>query len=62
MGIKFVEGVLLMFLRKLDAEPQKEIRSHRAIVLTSVMSKWYASVLSQHSWVDSFSSLGRSAE
>ena len=45
MGIKFVEGVLLTFLRKLDAEPQKENRSYRAIVLTSVMSKWYASCI-----------------
>ena len=32
-----------MSLRKFDAEPQKGIRSHRAIALTLVMSKWYAS-------------------
>ena len=35
--------VKLFFLRKPDAEPKKEIRSYRAIALTSVMSKWYAS-------------------
>ena len=35
--------VKLAFLRKPDAEPKKEIRSYRAIALTSVMSKWYAS-------------------
>ena len=36
--------VKLVFLRKTDAEP-KEIRSYRAIALTSVMSKWYASCI-----------------
>ena len=35
----------LVFLRILDAEPQKGIRSYRAIALTSVMSKWYASYI-----------------
>ena len=34
--------VKLIFLRKPDAEPKKEIRSYRAIALTSVMSKWHA--------------------
>ena len=37
--------VKLVFLRKLDAEPKKGIRSYRAIALKSVMSKWYASCL-----------------
>ena len=32
----------LVFLTKRDAAPEKGIRSNRAIVLTSVMSKWYA--------------------
>ena len=35
----------LVFLRKRDAVPKKEIRSCRAIALTSVMSKWYASCI-----------------
>ena len=35
--------VKLVFSRKPDAEPKKGIRSYRAIVLTSVMPKWYAS-------------------
>ena len=35
--------VKLVFLRKPDAAPKKVIRSYRAIALTSVMSKWYAS-------------------
>ena len=35
----------LVFLRKPDAEPKKEIRSCRAIARTSVMSKWYASCI-----------------
>ena len=35
--------VKLLFLSKQDAEPKKGTRSHRAIALTSVMSKWYAS-------------------
>ena len=35
--------VKLVFLRKPDAELRKGIRSYRAIALTSVMSKWYAS-------------------
>ena len=33
----------LVFLRKPDAEPRKGIQGYRAIALTSVMSKWYAS-------------------
>ena len=37
--------VKLVFLRKPDAEPKKGIRSYRAIALTSVMSKWYASCI-----------------
>ena len=37
--------VKLVFLRKLDAAPRKGIRSYRAIALTSVMSKWYASCI-----------------
>ena len=37
------EIVKWVFLRKPDAAPKKEIRSCRAITLTSVMSKWYAS-------------------
>ena len=32
-----------MFLKKLDAAATEGIRSERAIVLTSVMSQWYAS-------------------
>ena len=32
----------LVFLRKPEAVPKKEIRSHRAAALTSVMSEWYA--------------------
>ena len=35
--------VKLVFLRKLDAEPKKGIRSYRAIALSSVMSRWCAS-------------------
>ena len=35
--------VKLVFLRKMDAAPTKGIRSYRAIALTSVMPKWYAS-------------------
>ena len=37
--------VKLVFLRKPDAAPTKGIRSYRAIALTSVMSKWYASYI-----------------
>ena len=37
--------VILLFLRQKDAEPKKGIRSYRAIALTSVMSKWYASCI-----------------
>ena len=37
--------VKLVFLRKPDAKPKKGIRSFRAVVLTSVMSKWYASCI-----------------
>ena len=37
--------VKLVFLRKLDAEPKKGFRSFRAMALTSVMSKWYASCI-----------------
>ena len=35
--------VKLVFLKKPDAAPTKRIRSHKAIDLTLVMSKWYAS-------------------
>ena len=35
--------VELVFFKKSDAVPTKGIRSYRAIALTSVMSKWYAS-------------------
>ena len=35
--------VKLEFLREPDAEPKKGIQGYRAIALTSVMSKWYAS-------------------
>ena len=37
--------VKLVFLRKPDVAPKKGIRSYRAIALTSVMSKWYASCI-----------------
>ena len=37
--------VKLIFLRKPDAEPKKGIRSYRAVVLSSVFSKWYASCI-----------------
>ena len=37
--------VILVFLRKPDAEPKKGIRSYRAIALTSVMSEWFASCI-----------------
>ena len=37
--------VKLVFLRKPDAEPKKGIGSYRAIALTPVMSKWYASCI-----------------
>ena len=37
--------VKLVFWRKPDAEPQKRIRSYRANLLTSVMSKWYATCI-----------------
>ena len=37
--------VKLACVRKPDAAPKKGIRSYRAIVLTSVMSKWYASCI-----------------
>ena len=37
--------VKLVFLRKPDTARKKGIRSYRAIALTSVMSKWYASCL-----------------
>ena len=41
---KLVEnGVKLVFLRYSDVVPQPGIRSYRAIALTLVMSKWYAS-------------------
>ena len=39
--------VKLVFLRKPDAAPKKGIKSYRAIALTSVMSKWYATCLIQ---------------
>ena len=35
--------VRLVFIRKPGAEPKNGVRSYRAIALTSVMSKWYAS-------------------
>ena len=35
--------VKLEFLRKLDVEPKKGNRSYRAIALTLIMSKWFAS-------------------
>ena len=35
--------VKFVFLRKPDAEAKEGIRNYRAIALTSVMSKWYAS-------------------
>ena len=34
--------VKLVFLVKPDGAPKKGLRSYRAIALTSVMSKWYA--------------------
>ena len=37
--------VKLVFLRKPDAAPAEGVRSYRAIALTSVMSKWYASYI-----------------
>ena len=37
--------VKLVLLRKRDAAPTKGMRSYRAIALTSVMSKWYASCI-----------------
>ena len=37
--------VRLVFLQKPDIESKKGIRSQRAIALTSVMSKWYASCI-----------------
>ena len=37
--------VKLVFMRKRDAEPKKGIRSCRALALTSVFSKWYASCI-----------------
>ena len=37
--------VKLVFFRKPDAAPKKGIRNNRAIALTSVMSKWYASCI-----------------
>ena len=37
--------VKVVFLRKPDAVSKKGIRSHRAIALTSVMSKWHASCI-----------------
>ena len=37
--------VKLVFLRKPDAAPTEGIRSNRAIALTLVMSKWYASCI-----------------
>ena len=37
--------VQLVFLRKTDADPRKGIKGYRAIALTSVMSKWYASCI-----------------
>ena len=36
------ETVKLVFFWKPDAKPQKGINSYRAVGLTSVMSKWYA--------------------
>ena len=37
--------VQLVLLKKPDAEPKKGIKSYRAIALTSVMWKWYASCI-----------------
>ena len=37
--------VKLVFLRDTDSAQKKGIRSCRAIALTSVMSKWYASCI-----------------
>ena len=37
--------VKLVFLRKPDAAPKKGKGSYRAIVLTSVMSMWYAACI-----------------
>ena len=37
--------VKLVFSRKPDAEPNKKIRSYKAIALTSVMSKWHAACI-----------------
>ena len=37
--------VKLLFLRKADAAPTEGMRSYRAIALTLVMSKWYASCI-----------------
>ena len=34
-----------VFLRKPDAEPKKGIKSYRAIALTSMMAKWYATCI-----------------
>ena len=41
-GSKFVEDCEIGVLTKSHVEPKKEIRSYRAIALTSVMSKWFA--------------------
>ena len=38
-------SVKVVLPRKLDAELKKGIRSYRAIVLTSVMSKWCAACI-----------------
>ena len=42
--------VKLVFLRKLDAEPKEGIRRYRAIALTSVMLKRYASCIIFFFW------------
>ena len=39
------KAVKLVFLKKPDAAPTKGIKSYRAIALTSVMSKWFASCI-----------------
>ena len=40
-----MENCETAFLRKPDGAPEKGIRSYRAIALTSVMSKWFASCI-----------------
>ena len=44
-GTKFVEDREAGVLAKTRCRTKKEIRSYRAIALTSVMSKWYASCI-----------------